>query len=120
LLAKALLCRLGHRASVVTSGNAAVEAYLAAAAAGDRYDLLLMDLHMPGCDGIEAVRRIRAAEAQQGTCRVRIFALTANAVEEDRAACLAAGMDGFLIKPLERRQLIDIFAEISAAGSLAA
>jgi len=120
LLAKAPLGRLGHRANVVATGDAAVEAYFAAAAAGDPYDLLLMDLHMPGGDGIEAVRRIRALEAQRGAHRAPVFALTANAFDEDRAACLAAGMDGFLVKPLERARLLDVLAEVAAAAALAA
>jgi CheY-like chemotaxis protein len=66
---------------------------------------VLMDLHMPGMDGLEATRRIRAIEAQQGGARTPIIALTANASAEDRDACLAAGMDGFLIKPLDRERL---------------
>ena len=57
---------------------------------------------MPGIDGLEATRRIRAAEADDGTARTPIVALTANAFAEDREACLAAGMDGFLVKPLDR------------------
>jgi CheY-like chemotaxis protein len=120
LLAKALLSRLGHRPSVVATGDAAVEAYLAAATAEHPYDLLLMDLHMPGGDGVEAVRRIRTLEAERGAPRLPVFALTANAFEEDRAACLAAGMDGVLVKPLERAQLLEVLAQVSAAASLAA
>ena len=59
---------------------------------------------MPGVDGIEATRRIRATEARDGLRRTPIIALTANAFDEDREACLAAGMDGFLIKPLDRER----------------
>jgi CheY-like chemotaxis protein len=79
-----------------------------------------MDLHMPGKNGIEATRAIRALEEQRGTGRVPIFALTANAFEEDRATSLAAGMDGFLTKPLERRQLMEILARVSEQAELAA
>ena len=120
LLAKALLSRLGHRPTVVATGDAAVEACLAAATAEHPYDLLLMDLQMPGGDGVEAVRRIRTLEAERRAPRLPVFALTANAFEEDRAACLAAGMDGFLVKPLERAQLLEVLAQVSAAASLAA
>ena len=104
----------------MTSGDAAVEAWRACEVDGAPYDLLLMDLHMPGRDGIEAARTIRALEAERGARRVPIFALTANAFEEDRASSLAAGMDGFLTKPLERRQLIDILARLSENSELAA
>ena len=60
---------------------------------------------MPGSDGIEATRRIRAAEAEQGAARTPIIALTTNALEEEREACRQAGMDGFLTKPLNRERL---------------
>jgi len=120
LLAQAQLTRLGHRPRVVASGDAAVDACLAAVEQGEPYDLLLMDLQMPGGDGLEAVRRIRELEAQGRAPRLPIFALTANAFEEDRAACLAAGMDGFLVKPLERAQLLDVLVKISSATPLAA
>jgi signal transduction histidine kinase/DNA-binding response OmpR family regulator len=105
LLARALLAKLGHRPTVVPSGVVAIESWLAARAGGTPYDRVLMDLHMPGMDGLEATRRIRAIEAESGTPRTPILALTANASAEDRDACLAAGMDGFLVKPLERERL---------------
>ena len=57
---------------------------------------------------------------ERGARRVPIFALTANAFPEDRAASLAAGMDGFLIKPLERRQLMEILARVSEQAEIAA
>ena len=60
---------------------------------------------MPGIDGLEATRRIRAPKRERGTPRTPIIALTANAFAEDREACLAAGMDGFLVKPLDRDRL---------------
>jgi CheY-like chemotaxis protein len=69
---------------------------------------------MPGSDGIAATRRIRAIEAERGIARTPIIALTANALDEDRDACLAAGMDGFLTKPLDREQLTAALAAASA------
>ena len=79
-----------------------------------------MDLHMSGRNGIEAARAIRTLEAERAARRVPIFALTANVFEEDRATSLAAGMDGFLTKPLDRRQLMEILARVSAQADLAA
>jgi CheY-like chemotaxis protein/anti-sigma regulatory factor (Ser/Thr protein kinase) len=110
LLGRALLTRLGHRPMVVPDGSAAFEAWHAARAAGAPYDLVLMDVHMPASDGIEATRRIRAAEADGP--RTPIIALTADALSEDRDACLKAGMDGFLTKPLDRERLADILATL--------
>jgi CheY-like chemotaxis protein len=116
LLARALLAKLGHRPTIATNGAAAVEAWLAARAAGEPYGLVLMDVHMPGSDGIEATRRIRAAEMQGGGARTPIIALTANAFDEDREACIAAGMDGFLTKPLDRERLAGALAGTPAAA----
>jgi PAS domain S-box-containing protein len=120
LLARALLTRLGHRPTMASSGAAAVDAWLAARAAGEPFGLVLMDVHMPGSDGIEATRRIRAVEAERGGPRTPIIALTANAFDEDRDACSAAGMDGFLTKPLDRERLAAALATATAAASLAA
>jgi len=114
LLARALLAKLGHRPTIASSGEAAVESWQAAQAAGAPYDLLLMDVHMPGTDGFEATARIRAAEAERGCPRTRIIALTANASVEDREACLAAGMDGFVTKPFDREKLAEVLAGTAA------
>ena len=116
LLARALLARLGHRPTLVANGTEAVDAWRAAQAAGAPYDLVLMDVHMPEIDGIEAARRIRAAEPA-GT-RTPIVALTANAFSDDRDACLAAGMDAFLTKPLDRERLAELLAR--GRGAIAA
>jgi PAS domain S-box-containing protein len=105
LLARALLVKLGHRPVVVESGGAAIECWQAARATGTPFDRVLMDLHMPGMDGLEATRRIRIIEAEEHSARTPIVALTANATVEDRDACLAAGMDGFVVKPLDRERL---------------
>jgi len=114
LLARALLTRLGHRPTVAGNGTAAVESWAAARAAGKPYDLVLMDVQMPGMDGLQAARRIRAAETQAGDRPVRMLALTANAQSEDRDACLAAGMDGLLVKPLERERLREELDAVAA------
>jgi PAS domain S-box-containing protein len=107
LLARALLTRLGQRPTVAADGAAAVESWLAARAAGTPYDLVLMDVQMPVLDGLDAARRIRSAEAEAQMRAVPILALTANASAEDHDAALAAGMNGLLIKPLDRERLRD-------------
>jgi len=119
LLARSLLTKLGHRPITAANGIAALEAWDAARAAGIPFDLILMDLHMPEIDGLEAARRIRAAEAETNR-RTPIIALTANAFAEDREACLAAGMDGFLVKPLDREQLIGVLVSLSKSAQIAA
>jgi signal transduction histidine kinase/CheY-like chemotaxis protein len=116
LLARALLVKLGHRPTIAASGAAAIECWLTAQAAGTPYDRVFMDLHMPGMDGLEATRRIRAMEAEDNCPRTPIVALTANASAEDRDACLAAGMDGFLVKPFDRQRLA---AALAASGGSA-
>jgi CheY-like chemotaxis protein len=118
LLARSLLTKLGHRPVLATTGIAAVESFLAARAADVAFDLVLLDVRMPGIDGLEAARRIRAAEA--GETRVPIVALTANAFPEHREACLEAGMDAFLTKPLDREKLALVLEQIKAKTPLAA
>jgi CheY-like chemotaxis protein len=120
LLARALLVKLGHRPTMAKNGALAVESWLAAQVSGVPYDLVLMDVNMPEVDGIEATRRIRAAEDERAARRTPVIALTANAFDEDRDACVAAGMDGFLPKPLDRERLEGVLATVRPAASLAA
>jgi CheY-like chemotaxis protein len=120
LLIRSLLTRLGHHAVTATNGEVAVESWLAANSAGTPYDLVLMDIQMPQLDGIEAAKRIRACEAGESGRRTPILALTANTLVEDRYACFESGMDGFLIKPLDREKLAEALAGLSASRHLAA
>ena len=103
-LAQALLRRFGHVSEVATSGLEAVEM-----ATTGRYDVILMDVQMPDIDGLEATRRIRE---RLGASTPRIVAMTANAMPGDRERCLAAGMHGYLAKPIDPQALAD---EIVAA-----
>jgi PAS domain S-box-containing protein len=120
LLMRSLLTRLGHHAVITTNGEEALESWLSAKSAGAPYDLVLMDIQMPQLDGIETAKRIRAREAGQPGRRTPILALTANTLVEDRYACFEAGMDGFLIKPLDREKLAEALAGLAAARHLAA
>ncbi|TCT11960.1 PAS domain S-box-containing protein [Tepidamorphus gemmatus] len=105
LLTEALLARMGHRSERARDGLAAVDMYRAARRRRRPFPVVLMDIHMPGLDGLEAARRIRALGGEHSSGGPLIVALTANAFAEDRSACLAAGMDGFLVKPLTREAL---------------
>ena len=120
LLMRSLLTRLGHTPVITTNGAAALESWLAAEAAGAPYDLVLMDVQMPLLDGIETTKRIRAREAGRRVRRTPIIALTANTLMEDRYACFEAGMDGFLVKPLDREKLASALAGLAASKHFAA
>jgi CheY-like chemotaxis protein len=106
LLARKLLEREG---CAVTSSTTAQDAMLAAVT--EAYDLILMDRRLPDLDGLSATRRLREAGVD-----APIVALTADAFEEDRRACLAAGMDDFLTKPLDPNALRAILARVRAGG----
>jgi signal transduction histidine kinase len=99
MVVEEMLERLGCDVTVVADGDAAWRAV------GQRhYDLLFMDCHMPGVDGWEASRRIRRDEQRRGG-HLTIIALTADSLDSDRERCLAAGMDGFMTKPVSSSQL---------------
>ena len=113
LLARDLLSRRGAEVTVVATGAEAVAAVVetattpeatgtATAEAQAAFDIVLMDIRMPEMDGLEACRHIRALPGGE---RPPILALTANALAEERKRCLAAGMDGYLTKPLEPETL---------------
>jgi CheY-like chemotaxis protein len=103
-----LLKQIGVSADLAADGAKAIEAVKA-----NRYDLVLMDLQMPEVDGLAATKEIRTmppAERQP-----LIYGLTAHATTEYRDICLAAGMDGYLTKPLDREKLWDLIEHLSTS-----
>jgi CheY-like chemotaxis protein len=111
-LATRLLNKLSHDVVAACDGREAVEKWGAS-----RFDLILMDVQMPEMDGFDATAAIRAREQNSGG-HIPIIAMTAHAMDGDRAKCLAAGMDGYVSKPInlaELREAICCAAELSAA-----
>ena len=104
-LALRILQQLGYRADLASNGLEAVESV-------DRqvYDVVLMDVQMPGMDGLEASRRIVDAAP---TDRPRIVAMTANAMPGDREMCLAAGMDDYIAKPIDAASLVQALRAVT-------
>jgi len=101
MLAKRLLERQGHQVVLAETGQEAVTAH-----ARQTFDVILMDVQMPVMSGFEATAAIRAAESQS-TDRTPIVAMTAHAMKGDRERCLAAGMDGYVSKPISPAALFD-------------
>ena len=106
-LALRLLERMGYGADVAGDGGEAIEAL-----ERSDYDLVLMDVQMPGLDGLDATRAIRARWPDRP---LRIVAMTASAMEGDREACLAAGMDDYLSKPIRPEELARAVRAVPAA-----
>ena len=106
MVAEAMLTQAGHRVQSCADGAAAIEAI----AAGPVPDIVLMDIFMPGMDGITATRRIRALPGPAG--RVPILALTAEAAADEVRACLSAGMDAHVAKPIDRAGLLATIATV--------
>ncbi|OGB21342.1 MAG: hypothetical protein A3I66_04590 [Burkholderiales bacterium RIFCSPLOWO2_02_FULL_57_36] len=107
---KQLLLHLGYRADIVANGVEVLEAL-----ERQNYDVVLMDIQMPDMDGLEATRRLRARLS--GDAAPYVIAMTANAMPGDREACLAAGMDAYVSKPVE---LDDLRRALTAATPSAA
>nr|MBA2348258.1 response regulator [Solirubrobacterales bacterium] len=93
------LNKLGHEVEIVNSGAAAV-----AACTAGRFDVILMDIMMPGMDGFEATAQIRAIEAAEGR-RTPIIGLSARDMDGDRGIAISAGLDEYLTKPLRVNEL---------------
>jgi len=108
-VALGLLRRRGHHVDVVGTGRAAVTAVSA-----HTYDVVLMDVHMPEMDGIEATREIRRLPGEKG--RVPIIALSASAMKEETDACMDAGMVGHLPKPIDPLALAAVLSRYASAA----
>ncbi len=116
LITQKALRRLGFEVVRALDGEEAVRLAAPATPLGSRpFDLILMDLKMPGLDGYEATRRLRRLEAECGWSPTPIVALTANALEESRRSCTAAGFDAFLVKPVEFRTLAGAVEKVCTA-----
>ena len=83
------------------------------------FDLVLLDIRMPGLDGNEVARRLRLEETRLKLTPLRLVALTANAFAEDRSTALASGFDDFLVKPVRREDLMRLLAEEPEASKVA-
>lgn len=112
MLALELLRKLGHRAEPAANGLEALEKLKAA-----DFDLVLMDMRMPELDGEEATARIRAGEAGEARRSVPIVALTAHAFAGERERLLAAGMDGYLSKPINMESLSALLDQVSESAA---
>ncbi len=113
MLARATLVKAGHRVEVVGNGRAAVEAVTQPGKV--RYDVVLMDLHMPVMDGLDAIGAIRRHEEDRGVAPVPIMVLSADSQEKTRHHVLAHGASGFVTKPLDPDALIRAVEEQAAA-----
>jgi len=114
-VALGLLERWGHRVDVVADGQDAIDAL-----AERDYDLVLMDVHMPGMDGLDATRAVRRREAETGKAPTPIIAMTASAMKGDRERFLAAGMDEYVSKPFDPAVLRALIDRYTAAPADAA
>ncbi|MBF0369700.1 MAG: PAS domain S-box protein [Magnetococcales bacterium] len=109
LVVEGFLKQTPYRVERVVDGEKAVERIFS----GRRYDLVLMDIHMPGMDGLEATRQIRSWEAEQKGQRIPILALTADAMAGDAEKSVAAGCDGHITKPISRTKLMTVIEQFA-------
>ena len=105
----ALLEEQGHKVTVANNGREAI-----AALQTEKFDMVLMDVQMPEMDGLEATEKIRASEQHTGT-HIPIIAMTAYALKGDRERCMAAGMDGYIAKPIHVNELFNVIDGLFAA-----
>lgn len=104
-LVSAILERQGHSVTLATDGREALTAYI-----NGNFDIILMDIQMPVMDGLAATARIRHEERRSGRRPITIIALTAYATRDDRERILAAGIDGYVTKPLKKDDLLEVIS----------
>jgi two-component system sensor histidine kinase/response regulator len=110
MIAEAILGQAGYSVTSVSNGEEALQRWHA-----QRFDIIVMDVQMPVLDGLEATRRIRRIEADEGRdARTPIIGLTANALKGDREQCLGAGMDDYIAKPMHNDELLAALARVLA------
>ena len=105
-LAVRILEKQGWQPVIANNGKEAVKLY-----EKEGFDLILMDVQMPEMDGLEATEKIRKIE-ESADGHIPIIAITANAFEEDKKRCLAAGMDAYITKPIKIAELFGIIEEV--------
>ena len=110
MFAARLIERQGHSAHVVANGQLAIDAML-----NEDFDVVLMDISMPVKNGYEAVQQLREWEQITGS-HIRVIAVTANVSELDRVRCIAAGMDGFVSKPIKALELAEEIDRVFREG----
>jgi PAS domain S-box-containing protein len=114
-LAARLLEREGHSVTIVGCGQDALESFEQQQSTQSQFDLILMDVQMPGLDGLQATARIREQERGSGH-RVPIVAMTAQAAESDRLRCLESGMDAYITKPVYVPELMQMIESVVLGG----
>jgi PAS domain S-box-containing protein len=111
-LLRMMLGNMGHNLTLVASGEEALER-----CAEEKYDIILLDIHMPGLSGLETSRQLRAREQRGNAAPVPIIALSASVLEADRILATEAGMTGFVAKPIERHLLLNEMARALGIGT---
>ncbi len=114
IVVQSLLGKLGYSHRTASNGLEAVELYRSV-----RFEVVIMDVSMPGMNGLDATRAIRGIEAEEGRPPARIVGLTAHAMEGDRQKCVDAGMDGYLTKPITQARLAEALDQPQGAVAIA-
>ncbi len=110
MLVRALLNKLGHKSELAENGHEAVSL-----STNSSFDVVLMDLHMPGLDGLEAISKIRAAE-ENSACRVPIYVVSADVMPDAKEEAFKVGADGLLSKPLKKSDLESVLKHYAKRG----